>query len=56
MTGPGSQEHQPERAWVEEIVEACRLANIPVFMKQNLASIWDDDIIQEWPAELKGTR
>lgn len=56
MTGPKGKDHQPELEWVEEIVETCRFANIPVFMKQNLSGVWGDDLIQEWPAELRKGR
>lgn len=53
MTGPGSEKHRPERAWVEEIVEQCRRKNIPVFMKSNLAPVWGDDLLREFPPELE---
>lgn len=53
MTGPGSDQHRPERAWVEDIVEQCRAHNIPIFMKGNLASVWGEPLIQEFPPELK---
>lgn len=52
MTGPGSEKHKPERLWVEEIVETCRRCGVPVFMKSNLAGVWGDDLIQEFPKEL----
>ena len=53
MTGPGSRNHQPQKKWVEEIVERCRESKIPVFMKDNLAEAWGEDLIQEFPLELK---
>ena len=53
MTGPGSEKHRPERAWVEDIVEQCWEKNIPVFMKGNLSPVWGEPIIQEFPPELK---
>lgn len=53
MTGPGSEKRRPERAWVEEIVEQCRRKNIPVFMKSNLAPVWGDDLLREFPPELE---
>ena len=45
MTGPGSRNHQPQKKWVE--------SKIPVFMKDNLAEAWGEDLIQEFPLELK---
>ncbi len=50
MTGPGSRDHQPKREWVEDIVKTAREAGVPVFMKKNLAPVWGDDLIQEFPA------
>jgi protein gp37 len=41
----------PKREWVENIVRECRLFNIPIFMKDSLAPIWDEPLIQEYPWE-----
>jgi protein gp37 len=41
----------PERAWVEEIVNDCRRIGTPVFMKNSLAEIWGEPLIQEYPWE-----
>lgn len=43
----------PERKWIENIVNECRKANIPVFMKSSLADIWGESLIQEFPGGLK---
>lgn len=56
MTGPSSKEHQPRREWVQNIVEAAREVDVPVFMKQNLAETWGDGLIQEFPMELGGRK
>ena len=53
MTGPGAKEYQPQRAWVEEIVEVCWARAIPVFMKDNLAKVWGPELIREFPPELR---
>ena len=53
MTGPQGAKHQPEREWVEDIVERCRQSEIPVFMKSNLAGVWGEDLIQEFPPEMR---
>ena len=39
----------PEREWIEEIVQLCRANNVPVFLKNSLASIWREPLIQEYP-------
>lgn len=52
MTGPGSEKHQPNRTWVEDIVDQCRERGIPIFMKGNLAQVWGEPLIQEFPPEL----
>jgi protein gp37 len=41
----------PKREWVEAIVNECRKNNIPVFLKNNLAPVWGDSLIQEYPWE-----
>ena len=68
MTGPKAKQHQPKREWVADIVTACKEANVPVFLKNNLKSIWEScpgcghggkcygecrTLIQEWPWEVK---
>jgi protein gp37 len=44
----------PERSWIEDIVNQCRMAKVPVFMKGSLADIWGEPLIQEWPQGLEG--
>ena len=39
----------PKREWIKEIVDACRAADVPVFLKDNLAEIWGEPLIQELP-------
>lgn len=41
----------PGRAWIESIVNDCKAAQVPVFLKGSLASIWGEPLIQEWPEE-----
>lgn len=43
-----------QKQWIEDIVCACRKANIPVFMKSSLSGIWGEPLIQEFPERLKG--
>jgi protein gp37 len=40
-----------ERKWIENIVNSCREHNVPVFMKDSLAKIWGEPLIQEYPWE-----
>ena len=54
MTGPGSKKAQPEREWVESLVNDARANGVPVFMKDNIRAVWGDDLIQELPTEMQG--
>lgn len=49
MTGPGSKEHQPHREWIENIVDTASLTHAAVFMKDSLAPIWGNPLIQDFP-------
>ena len=51
-TGRRNNRVVPKRKWVEDIVNECRKADVPVFMKSSLADIWEDPLIQEFPMEL----
>lgn len=39
----------PERKWISDIVDQCRAANVPVFLKNSLRDIWGEDLIKEYP-------
>jgi protein gp37 len=41
----------PKREWIETIVEKCRKNFIPIFLKDSLAEIWGEPLIQEYPWE-----
>ena len=41
----------PERAWIMKILEACRKAGKPLFMKESLRGIMGADFVQEFPWE-----
>lgn len=43
----------PKREWIQDIVDHCRDAGVPVFMKNSLAEVWGAPLIQEWPEGLK---
>jgi len=51
-TGNRKDKIIPKRKWITDIVDACRAANIPVFLKNNLADIWQEPLIQEYPWEV----
>ncbi len=48
-TGNRKDKVIPKREWIESIVEQCRSANVPMFLKNNLKSVWGDNLIQEYP-------
>jgi len=50
-TGSRKRKIIPERLWIEEIVNDCRRIGAPVFMKDSLAKIWGEPLIQEYPWE-----
>ena len=52
-TGRRKNKVIPERKWIEDIVNECRKAGIPLFMKSSLADIWGKPLIQEFPEGLK---
>lgn len=39
----------PKREWIENIVKECEYKDIPVFMKNSLASIWQGELVQQFP-------
>ena len=48
QTGPGAVPPKPE--WVQNIIDQCGVANVPVFVKSPL---YEKFPIQEWPEGLK---
>ena len=48
----GKVMNPPKRKWIEEILNACKRADVPVFLKNSLAGIWDEPLIQEFPWEV----
>lgn len=51
-TGRRKNKVIPKREWIEHLVYYCEKWNIPLFMKSNLAEIWREPLIQEFPEEL----
>jgi len=52
-TGRQKDKVIPKREWIEDILNECKKAGIPVFMKSSLADIWGEPLIQEFPEGLK---
>jgi len=52
-TGNRKSKIIPKREWIETIVNACREASVPIFLKNNLKEIWGEPLIQEFPWEEK---
>lgn len=48
-TGSRKDKIIPKREWVEDIVNTCKEAGVPVFIRNNLAAIWGEPLIQEFP-------
>jgi len=50
-TGNRKSKVIPEKAWIDNIVEAASITHIQVFMKESLRSLMGEDFIQEFPWE-----
>lgn len=48
LTGHGTR-NDPARKTIETLVGDARIFDVPVFLKENLRSIWGDNLIQEFP-------
>lgn len=53
MTGPGSKKHQPKLEWVEAVASAAEKNGVPVFMKDSLKAVWGEELVREWPWEMR---
>lgn len=53
MTGPGKKENQPQRAWIENIASECERIGAAMFMKNSLADVWREPLIQQFPASME---
>lgn len=43
----------PKKEWIMSIAEKCKVAEVPIFMKESLKELMGEDFIQEWPSGLK---
>lgn len=48
LTGFGN-EYNPKKEWIEDWVKYADWHDVPIFLKNNLKSIWGKDLIQEFP-------
>lgn len=55
-TGKRKDKVVPEREWIEKLLELCKKADIPLFMKSSLADVWGEPLIQEFPEALRRDR
>lgn len=51
-SGNGRSKVIPKKQWIIEIAESASESGVPVFMKESLRPIMDQDIKQDYPAEL----
>jgi protein gp37 len=54
----GNQKNKviPQKAWVDPIIENCRVEGIPIFIKNSLIELWGEAYrIQEFPLKKKVT-
>ena len=52
-TGAGKSKHRPRMDWIADIVAQASARNIPIFMKESIREVWGDQIIQEYPWEVR---
>ena len=54
-TGNRKGKIAPERAWIENIIEAAWLTHAAVLLKDSkeLRAVWGDDLVQQFPPELQ---
>ncbi len=54
-TGNRKGKIAPERAWIENIIEAAAITHAPVLLKDSaeLRAVWGDDLIQDFPDDLR---
>lgn len=52
-TGNRREKVTPQREWVVDLVQSFQLADVPVFMKGNLADVWGVPLLQEYPEGLR---
>ena len=51
-TGSRRNKVVPEKSWISELMDASKMTNTPLFMKDSLRDIMGDDFIQQFPWEV----
>lgn len=54
LTGPGAQKRQPERSWIETVVNVAYQSEVPIFMKDSLQEVWGEPLLRETPWDKEG--
>jgi len=49
MTGPLAGKYPVKREWIENLADDCKMRNIPIFMKESLRGIMNEELIQQFP-------
>ena len=49
MSGLGSKKHAPKKEWILGLLSQAKSHKIPVFMKDNLKTVWPGVLRQEFP-------
>ena len=49
MSGPKANKYKPRVEWIENILKQADERKIPVYMKDNLRSVWQDKLRKEFP-------
>lgn len=54
-TGNSVNKVKPEKEWIENVIEAAKITQTAVLLKDSkeMREVWGDDLIQEFPPELK---
>ncbi len=54
-TGNRKNKITPKPEWVADIVNACKAAGVPVFMKESLVSVvGESNMLRQWPKGMEG--
>ena len=54
---PHSEKTAPKIEWIEEIVKACDKVTIPIFLKNNLVPLFNEQkVMPKWATNLRGLR
>lgn len=51
-TGNRRDKPEPKKEWIKSILKSAKETETPVFIKNSLAEIWQEELIQEWPKGL----